>query len=49
MFKQGNITPYVQKFMKTRGFTHDDVNKAIVEVEKGGISAVTNPVFKNIL
>ena len=45
----GRLDPYTKTWLKTKGFSSDNVNKAIAEVQQGGIDNVTDPIMKGIL
>lgn len=45
----GQLDEYTKNWIQTKGFRQEDVNKAIQEVQMGGLNAVSNPIYKNIL
>lgn len=45
----GQLDKYTKLWIQTKGFSQEDVTKAIQEVQHGGIDAVSNPIYKNIL
>ena len=45
----GQLDKYTKLWIQTKGFSQEDVTKAIQEVQYGGIDAISNPIYKNIL
>lgn len=45
----GQLDNYTKMWLQTKGFNRADVDKAIQEVQAGGIDAVSDPIYKNIL
>lgn len=45
----GQLDNYTKVWLQTKGFNRADVDKAIQEVQAGGIDAVSDPIYKNIL
>lgn len=48
-YNDGSLDDYTKLWVERRGLSSDNVNRAIQEVQQGGIESVTDPVMKGIL
>lgn len=48
-YNNGQLDNYTKLWLENKGLSRENVDKAVAEVQQGGIASVTDPIMKNIL